>query len=76
LKAEAIWGAGLDVTNPEPMQQDNPLLQMENVAILPHIGSATIEARNEMSRLAAVNIIEFYKGNNIPNIINPEVSKN
>ncbi len=73
LNAQIIWGAGLDVTNPEPMKQDNPLLQMENVAILPHIGSATIEARNEMSRLAAVNIIEFYKGNNIPNIINPEV---
>jgi glyoxylate reductase len=75
LKAETIWGAGLDVTNPEPMKQDSPLLEMENVAILPHIGSATIEARNEMSRLAAVNIIEFYKGNNIPNIINPEVIK-
>ena len=72
LKAETIWGAGLDVTNPEPMKADNPLLEMENVAILPHIGSATIEARNEMSRLAAVNIIEFYKGKQNPNI-NPEV---
>jgi len=75
LKNETIWGAGLDVTNPEPMRSDNTLLEMENVAILPHIGSATIEARNEMSRLAAVNIIEFYKGNKIPNIINPEVIK-
>jgi glyoxylate reductase len=75
LKAGEIWGAGLDVTNPEPMQPGNPLLEMENVAILPHIGSATVEARNEMSRLAAVNIIEFYKGNGIPNCINPEVLK-
>lgn len=75
LNAETIWGAGLDVTNPEPMKANNPLLEMENVAILPHIGSATIEARSEMSRLAAVNIIEFYKGNRIPNIINPEVIK-
>ncbi|MBL7745777.1 MAG: D-glycerate dehydrogenase [Chitinophagaceae bacterium] len=75
LNTKTIWGAGLDVTNPEPMKPDNPLLQMENVAVLPHIGSATIEARNEMSRLAAVNIIEFYKGNNIPHIINPEVLK-
>jgi len=73
LKKETIWGAGLDVTNPEPMKQDNPLLDMENVAILPHIGSATIEARNEMSRLAAVNVIEFYKNNRIPNFVNPEV---
>jgi glyoxylate reductase len=68
-----IWGAGLDVTNPEPMKKDNPLLEMENVAILPHIGSATIEARSEMSRLAAVNIIEFYRNRKVPNIINPEV---
>jgi glyoxylate reductase len=73
LQTGQIWGAGLDVTNPEPMKADNPLLEMENVAVLPHIGSATVEARNEMSRLAAMNIIEFYKGNGIPNMINPEV---
>src|SRR5258708_17647755 len=60
LNAGNIWGAGLDVTNPEPMSANNPLLSMPNVAVLPHIGSATVEARNEMSRLAAVNIIEFY----------------
>jgi glyoxylate reductase len=75
LNKETIWGAGLDVTNPEPMNSDNPLLSMPNVAVLPHIGSATVEARNEMSRLAAVNIIEFYKHNNIPNIVNPETMK-
>jgi glyoxylate reductase len=76
LKKEIIWGAGLDVTDPEPMKRGNPLLEMENVAILPHIGSATVEARNEMSRMAAINIIEFYRGNTIPNMINPEVNKN
>ncbi len=73
LNKETIWGAGLDVTNPEPMKLDNPLLNMENVAVLPHIGSATVEARSEMSRLAAVNIVEFYKNGKVPNIINPEV---
>jgi len=72
LNAGSIWGAGLDVTNPEPMDANNPLLSMPNVAVLPHIGSATVEARNEMSRLAAMNIIEFYKHNRIPNIVNPE----
>lgn len=76
LNKGTIWGAGLDVTDPEPMKQDNPLLEMENVAILPHIGSATIEARSEMSKLAALNIVEYYKGNNIPHQINPEVNKN
>jgi len=72
LNAGKIWGAGLDVTNPEPMDANNPLLSMPNVAVLPHIGSQTEEARGEMSRLAAVNIIEFYKKNHIPNVVNPE----
>ncbi len=75
LNSCRIWGAGLDVTNPEPMQSDNPLLSMENVAVLPHIGSGTMEARKEMARLAALNIIEFYKNKKIPNIVNPEVFK-
>jgi glyoxylate reductase len=75
LKKGAIWGAGLDVTNPEPMKPDNPLLEMENVCILPHIGSATVEARNEMSRMAAENIISYFKNNSVPNIVNPEVLK-
>jgi glyoxylate reductase len=75
LKEGKIWGAGLDVTNPEPMKPDNPLLNMPSVAVLPHIGSATVEARNGMSRLAAENIIEFYKNGRIPNFVNPEVIK-
>ena len=75
LKKGIIWGAGLDVTNPEPMDATNPLLSMPNVSVLPHIGSATVEARNEMSRLAAMNIIEFYKNDLIPNLVNPEAVK-
>ncbi|MBM1105591.1 D-glycerate dehydrogenase [Aurantibacter crassamenti] len=67
LNNKTIWGAGLDVTNPEPMQADNLLLNMENVAVLPHIGSATVEARNEMSRLAAWNIIQFSRGETLTN---------
>ncbi|MFC4219871.1 2-hydroxyacid dehydrogenase [Flagellimonas marina] len=66
LKNGSIWGAGLDVTDPEPMQPDNPLLQMENVAVLPHIGSSTVEARNEMARMSAQNIIDFYKTGTLP----------
>jgi glyoxylate reductase len=42
---------------------------------LPHIGSATVEARDGMARLAAENIIEFYKTGNVPNCVNPEVLK-
>lgn len=72
LLSKKIWGAGLDVTNPEPMRADNPLLSMENVAILPHIGSATIEARSGMARLAAENIIGYFKNGVVPNLVNPD----
>ncbi len=73
LSSQQIWGAGLDVTNPEPMAKDNPLLSMENVCVLPHVGSGTMEARNDMSRLAAENIIEFYKTGILPHVVNPSV---
>ncbi len=72
---ETIWGAGLDVTDPEPMDKDNPLLSLENVAILPHIGSATIEARGGMARLAAENIIGFFRNGVVPNLVNPGYAK-
>lgn len=75
LNTGVIWGAGLDVTNPEPMKPDNPLLQMPNAAVLPHIGSGTVEARNGMARLAAENIIEFYRSGMVPHCINPAVLK-
>ena len=70
LVSGKIWGAGLDVTNPEPMSPDDPLLTLENVAITPHIGSATVEARDEMSRLVAQNIIQYYRGEAIENLVN------
>ncbi|MBB5634934.1 lactate dehydrogenase-like 2-hydroxyacid dehydrogenase [Pedobacter cryoconitis] len=73
LESKIIWGAGLDVTNPEPMQADNKLLMMPNVAVLPHIGSATEGTRNAMARLAAENIIAVLKGEKPPFLVNPEV---
>lgn len=76
LNEKLIWGAGLDVTNPEPMKEDNPLLTMPNVSILPHIGSATEEARNGMARIAAENAIAGLKGEKLPHPINPEVHHN
>lgn len=71
LQWHRIWGAGLDVTNPEPMHPDNPLLSMENVSVLPHIGSGNEETRAKMSILAAQNIIGFYKYNRVPHLVNP-----
>ena len=69
LNQEKIWGAGLDVTNPEPMDMNNPLLKMDKVCVLPHIGSATIGARNNMSRMAAENIIGYYKDKKLPHLV-------
>ncbi|WP_231459079.1 MULTISPECIES: D-glycerate dehydrogenase [unclassified Pedobacter] len=66
IEDKIIWGAGLDVTNPEPMDKNNPLLNMESVAVLPHIGSATEETRNAMANLVAKNIIAGLKGLDLP----------
>jgi glyoxylate reductase len=73
LEEGQIWGAGLDVTDPEPMEMGNPLLNMRNVCVLPHIGSATVEARDEMSRLSAENIIRYFENGDMVHCINPEV---
>ncbi|GLB48909.1 2-hydroxyacid dehydrogenase [Neptunitalea lumnitzerae] len=70
LQTNSIWGAGLDVTNPEPMEKDNPLLFMENVAVTPHIGSATTTARTAMAMLAAQNIIDFFEGKSLSTKVN------
>ena len=73
LAKKVIWGAGLDVTNPEPMSPQNPLLKMANVCVLPHIGSATVGTRNAMARIAADNIIAGLKGEKLPHVVNPEI---
>jgi len=73
LNEKLIWGAGLDVTNPEPMKPGNPLLTMPHVAVLPHIGSATETTRDAMSKLAAENIIAGLKGEKLPFPVNPEI---
>jgi len=73
LDNRTIWGAGLDVTSPEPMDKNNPLLDMPNVCILPHIGSAVQEIRDAMAVLAARNLIAGLKGERLPACVNPEV---
>jgi glyoxylate reductase len=73
LEKGIIWGAGLDVTNPEPMRPDHPLLSMPNVCVLPHIGSATEETRAAMSLLAAKNIVAGLRGERLPFCVNPGV---
>ncbi len=53
-----LFAAGLDVTEPEPLSSSHPLFTLSNVLILPHIGSATFDARIKMSLLCAENIIK------------------
>uniref|UniRef100_A0A6P4FBC6 Glyoxylate reductase/hydroxypyruvate reductase n=1 Tax=Drosophila rhopaloa TaxID=1041015 RepID=A0A6P4FBC6_DRORH len=62
LESRCIQAAGLDVTTPEPLPLDHPLLKLDNVVILPHIGSAEIETRKEMARITARNILAALLG--------------
>lgn len=73
LKAKQIFAAGLDVTDPEPLPLDSPLLTLENCVIVPHIGSASERTRDAMAKLAAENLIAGLKGERLPHCINPEV---
>lgn len=66
LASGQIAAAGLDVTTPEPLPTDHPLLSLKNCVILPHIGSATYKTRNTMSLLAANNLLAGLRGEPMP----------
>ena len=72
LKNGEIAGAGLDVTDPEPMRGDDPLLLMPQVTVLPHIGSATRQTRIKMAETAARNLINALSGKPMVSCVNPE----
>ncbi len=74
LKNETIRGAALDVTEEEPIPDDSPLLELDNVVIVPHIGSASRQTRNKMARMAAANLIAGITGEPLPNCVNPEAA--
>ena len=76
LKAKQIFAAGLDVTDPEPLPLDSPLLTLDNCIIVPHIGSASKRTRDDMARLAAENLIAGLKSERLPHCVNPEVYEN
>ncbi len=73
LKSNQIFAAGLDVTEPEPLPANHPLLQLPNCTVIPHLGSASKRTRDQMSFLAAQNLIAGLKGERLPNCANPEV---
>jgi glyoxylate reductase len=73
LKERRIFGAGLDVTEPEPIPLDSPLLKLDNIVIVPHIASASTTSRNMMSWMAAQNLIAGLKRERLPNCVNPQL---
>jgi len=75
LKEKRIFGAGLDVTEPEPIPLDSPLLTLDNIIIVPHIASASKTSRDKMAWMAAQNLIAGLKGERLPNCVNPQVYK-
>ena len=72
LQNGQIAGAGLDVTDPEPMRRGHPLLALPQVTVLPHIGSATRKTRARMAQRAAQNLINALNGRPMISCINPE----
>lgn len=73
LSEKWLWGAGLDVFEVEPVPADEPLLSLSNVTVMPHMGSATLDSRGGMSRLAAQNLIDALQGRRPAYVVNPEV---
>ena len=74
LTAKKIAGAGLDVYEREPAVHPG-LIPMPNVVLAPHISSATVRTRSEMSAMAARNMATAARGGRPPNLVNPEVKK-
>jgi glyoxylate reductase len=76
LSEKRIFAAALDVTDPEPLPTNHPLLGLRNCIIVPHIASASWQTRQRMSMMAAENLIAGLKGEKLPNCVNPEVYEN
>ncbi|HEX7472769.1 MAG TPA: D-glycerate dehydrogenase [Candidatus Limnocylindrales bacterium] len=73
LRDGVIGGAALDVTDPEPMPGDDPLLTLANCLVVPHIASASRATRGRMAAMAAANLIAGVRGERLPNPVNPEI---
>jgi glyoxylate reductase len=73
LRDGQIGGAALDVTDPEPLPVDHPLIGLPNAIVVPHTASSTVATRDRMADLAARNILAVLGGTPPPAIVNPEV---
>lgn len=73
LRSGQIFAAALDVTDPEPIPEDDPLLSLDNCLVVPHIASASRATRGKMAEMAAANLLAGVRGERIPTPVNPEV---
>ncbi len=73
LRDGEILAAGLDVTDPEPIALDDPLLTLDNCLIVPHIASASVATRAKMAEMAVDNVIAGLRGERLPTCVNPEI---
>ncbi|XP_071824256.1 probable 2-ketogluconate reductase [Apostichopus japonicus] len=69
LHRGVIGGAGLDVTDPEPLTKDHPLFDLPNVVVIPHMASAALETRNRLMDLSIENIVAGIEGKPMPSEI-------
>jgi len=73
LRDGAIGAAALDVTDPEPIAADDPLLTLDTCLVVPHIASASWATRGRMAAMAAANLLAGLRGERLPTPVNPEV---
>ncbi len=73
LRERRIFAAGLDVFESEPLPPTSPLLALDNVVLLPHIGSASIATRGRMAKIAVDNLLAALRGERPSYLVNPEV---
>ncbi|MCY3778951.1 MAG: D-glycerate dehydrogenase [Chloroflexi bacterium] len=73
LRDGVIMAAGLDVTEPEPISLDDPLLTLDNCLVVPHIASASVATRTKMADMAVDNLIAGLRGQPLPTCVNPEI---
>ena len=73
LASGHLGGAALDVTDPEPLPPDSPLLALPNVLLAPHIASATHATRGRMASMAVDNLLAALDGRRPPHCVNPEL---
>ena len=73
LRDGPLGGAGLDVTEPEPLPADHPLIGRPDCLVVPHIASASHATRARMAEMAAANLLAGLRGERLPNVVDPKV---